>query len=107
MVSKIFKDSGNEVVIEELLEGEEASYFALCDGETAIPVAGNDLLFTFFCIESTKGAQDHKQVYDGDKGPNTGGMGAYSPAPVLTPEMEQKVDVEHFGEEKDRTEKLC
>ncbi|EKX52555.1 hypothetical protein GUITHDRAFT_65159 [Guillardia theta CCMP2712] len=76
MVSKIFKDSGNEVVIEELLEGEEASYFALCDGETAIPVAG---------------AQDHKQVYDGDKGPNTGGMGAYSPAPVLTPEMEQKI----------------
>jgi phosphoribosylamine--glycine ligase len=64
--------AGAEVVIEEFLEGEEASFFALCDGATAIPLAS---------------AQDHKRVFDGDKGPNTGGMGAYSPAPVMTPEM--------------------
>jgi len=61
--------AGAEVVIEEFLVGEEASFFALCDGETAIPLAS---------------AQDHKRVHDGDKGPNTGGMGAYSPAPVMT-----------------------
>jgi phosphoribosylamine--glycine ligase len=64
--------AGAEVVIEEFLEGEEASFFALCDGETAIPLAS---------------AQDHKRVGDGDTGPNTGGMGAYSPAPVMTPQM--------------------
>src|SRR5215213_6636374 len=64
--------AGAEVVIEEFMEGEEASFFALCDGETAIPLAS---------------AQDHKRVGDGDTGPNTGGMGAYSPAPVMTPEM--------------------
>jgi phosphoribosylamine--glycine ligase len=64
--------AGAEVVVEEFLEGEEASFFALCDGTTAIPLAS---------------AQDHKRVFDGDKGPNTGGMGAYSPAPVMTPEM--------------------
>jgi phosphoribosylamine--glycine ligase len=64
--------AGAEVVIEEFLAGEEASFFALCDGETAIPLAS---------------AQDHKRVGDGDTGPNTGGMGAYSPAPVMTPEM--------------------
>ena len=59
-------------MIEEFLVGEEASFFALCDGETAIPLAS---------------AQDHKRAFDGDKGPNTGGMGAYSPAPVMTPEI--------------------
>jgi phosphoribosylamine--glycine ligase len=64
--------AGAEVVIEEFLVGEEASFFALCDGETAIALAS---------------AQDHKRVGDGDTGPNTGGMGAYSPAPVMTPEM--------------------
>jgi phosphoribosylamine---glycine ligase len=64
--------AGAEVVIEEFLSGEEASFFALCDGETAVPLAS---------------AQDHKRVGDGDTGPNTGGMGAYSPAPVMTPEM--------------------
>jgi phosphoribosylamine--glycine ligase len=64
--------AGSEVVVEEFLEGEEASFFALCDGETAIPLAS---------------AQDHKRVGDSDVGPNTGGMGAYSPAPVMTPEM--------------------
>ena len=65
-----------EIVIEDCLVGEEASFFALCDGKTAIPLAS---------------AQDHKRVFDGDKGPNTGGMGAYSPAPVMTPEMNQRV----------------
>ncbi len=61
-----------EIVIEEFLRGEEASFFALCDGDTAIPLAS---------------AQDHKRVFDGDKGPNTGGMGAYSPAPIMTENM--------------------
>jgi phosphoribosylamine--glycine ligase len=65
-----------EIVIEDCLVGEEASFFALCDGETAIPLAS---------------AQDHKRVGDGDKGPNTGGMGAYSPAPIMTPDMNQRV----------------
>jgi phosphoribosylamine---glycine ligase len=64
--------AGAEVVIEEFLVGEEAAFFALSDGEAAIPLAS---------------AQDHKRVGDGDTGPNTGGMGAYSPAPVMTPEM--------------------
>jgi phosphoribosylamine---glycine ligase len=68
--------AGAEVVVEEFLEGEEASFFALCDGETAVPLAS---------------AQDHKRVFDGDEGPNTGGMGAYSPAPVMTPELSRRV----------------
>ena len=68
-------EAGAEVVVEEFLTGEEASFFALCDGETAIPLAS---------------AQDHKRAFDGDQGPNTGGMGAYSPAPVMTPEMTQR-----------------
>ncbi|MEP7031402.1 MAG: phosphoribosylamine--glycine ligase [Pseudolabrys sp.] len=65
-----------EIVIEDCMVGEEASFFALCDGDSAIALAS---------------AQDHKRVGDGDKGPNTGGMGAYSPAPVMTPEMNQRV----------------
>jgi phosphoribosylamine---glycine ligase len=69
-------DAGGEVVIEEFLGGEEASFFALCDGETAIPFAT---------------AQDHKRVYDGDKGPNTGGMGAYSPAPNIDAAMSARI----------------
>ncbi len=64
-----FGDAGAEVVIEEFMEGEEASWFILCDGENVLPVGT---------------AQDHKRAYDGDKGLNTGGMGAYSPAPVMT-----------------------
>jgi len=64
-----FGDAGAEIVVEEFMEGEEASFFALTDGEHVLPLAG---------------AQDHKRVFDGDKGPNTGGMGAYSPAPVLS-----------------------
>jgi len=65
-----------EIVIEDCLVGEEASFFALCDGDTAIALVS---------------AQDHKRVGDGDKGPNTGGMGAYSPAPVVTPQLHARV----------------
>ena len=70
-----FGDAGATLVIEEFLDGEEASFFAITDGETILPMIG---------------AQDHKRTYDGDKGPNTGGMGAYSPAPVFTAEVEQR-----------------
>ncbi|TPL73387.1 phosphoribosylamine--glycine ligase [Mesorhizobium sp. B2-3-15] len=67
-----FGAAGAEVVVEEFMTGEEASFFCLCDGTTALPFGT---------------AQDHKRVGDGDVGPNTGGMGAYSPAPVMTPDM--------------------
>ncbi|MEP5758305.1 MAG: phosphoribosylamine--glycine ligase [Litoreibacter sp.] len=69
MLGGAFGDAGAEVVIEEFMEGEEASFFLLCDGKTVLPVGT---------------AQDHKRAFDGDEGPNTGGMGAYSPAPVLS-----------------------
>jgi phosphoribosylamine--glycine ligase len=69
-------EAGTEVVVEEFLTGEEVSFFVLCDGEHAIPLAT---------------AQDHKRAFDGDKGPNTGGMGAYSPAPMMTPELSRRV----------------
>ena len=70
--SGAFGSAGREVVIEEFLEGEEASFFALSDGKTALALAT---------------AQDHKRAFDGDQGPNTGGMGAYSPAPIMTPAL--------------------
>ncbi|MDH3594092.1 MAG: phosphoribosylamine--glycine ligase [Rhodospirillales bacterium] len=76
MEGDAFGAAGSELVIEEFLEGEEASFFALVDGETALPLAT---------------AQDHKRVGDGDTGPNTGGMGAYSPAPVLSEARCQEV----------------
>jgi phosphoribosylamine---glycine ligase len=76
MFAGAFGEAGAEVVIEAFLDGEEASFFALCDGEKALAFAS---------------AQDHKRVGDGDKGPNTGGMGAYSPAPVVTPEVAARV----------------
>jgi phosphoribosylamine---glycine ligase len=72
-------EAGGEVVIEDFLEGEEASFFALCDGETAIPLTT---------------AQDHKRAFDGDQGPNTGGMGAYSPAPNIDDAMSARVMAE-------------
>ncbi|MDF1599559.1 phosphoribosylamine--glycine ligase [Mesorhizobium sp. YIM 152430] len=71
-----FGEAGAEVVVEEFLEGEEASFFCLCDGRTALPFGT---------------AQDHKRVGDGDTGPNTGGMGAYSPAPILTQALVDEV----------------
>ncbi|WP_407492402.1 phosphoribosylamine--glycine ligase [Pseudooceanicola sp. MF1-13] len=71
-----FGSAGAEVVIEEFMEGEEASFFVLCDGKNALPVGT---------------AQDHKRAYDGDEGPNTGGMGAYSPAPILDEAMQTQV----------------
>ena len=70
-----FGDAGAAVVIEEFMAGEEASFFVLCDGATCLPIGT---------------AQDHKRVGEGDTGPNTGGMGAYSPAPVLTPAIQQQ-----------------
>ncbi|AEI14465.1 Phosphoribosylamine--glycine ligase [Flexistipes sinusarabici DSM 4947] len=72
LVDKIFGESGSSVVIEEYLNGEEASYLAFTDGNTILPL---------------QSSQDHKPVFDGDKGPNTGGMGAYSPAPVVTQDI--------------------
>ena len=74
-----FGGAGAQVVIEEFMEGEEASFFALTDGAAIVPFGS---------------AQDHKRVGDGDTGPNTGGMGAYSPAPVLTPELQARVMAE-------------
>ena len=75
MLGGAFGAAGAEVVIEEFMTGEEASFFVICDGKTALPLAT---------------AQDHKRAYDGDEGPNTGGMGAYSPAPVMTSDVEAR-----------------
>jgi len=76
MVKKAFGEAGKRVLIEEFLVGEEASFIVLTDGETVVPIASS---------------QDHKPIYDGDKGPNTGGMGAYSPAPVVTEGVHKKI----------------
>ena len=76
MFSGGFGEAGAEVVIEDFLSGREISFFALCDGETAIPLAS---------------AQDHKRVFDHDEGPNTGGMGAYSPTPFVTPAIHDAI----------------
>ena len=74
-VDAALSEPGARIVVEEFMTGEEASFFVLTDGETVLPLAT---------------AQDHKRAFDGDEGPNTGGMGAYSPAPVMTAEVEQK-----------------
>ncbi len=76
MGEKTFGEAGKNIIIEEFLEGEEASFLAITDGERVVPLAP---------------AQDHKAIFDGDKGPNTGGMGAYSPAPIITPALEIKI----------------
>ncbi len=79
MIEQSFGASGDEIVIEEFMVGEEASFFALVDGERAVPLAA---------------AQDHKAAHDGDHGPNTGGMGAYSPAPVVDTAMTKRIMAE-------------
>ncbi len=76
LAGNAFGEAGHRVVIEEYLEGEEASFIVMADGEHILPMATS---------------QDHKRVGDGDTGPNTGGMGAYSPAPVVTPEVHQRI----------------
>jgi len=79
MLQRVFGDAGDTVVIEEFLQGEEVSILALTDGRT---------------IYTLEASQDHKPVFDGDKGPNTGGMGAYSPVPVVTEKLLHKVETE-------------
>ena len=76
MIERAFGSAGDEVLVEELMVGEEVSFFALVDGITAVPLAS---------------AQDHKAVHDGDTGPNTGGMGAYSPTPVVTDALHDQI----------------
>lgn len=76
MEENAFGEAGQEIVIEEFMDGEEVSYFAICDGKSVLPFGS---------------AQDHKRAYDGDTGPNTGGMGAYSPARLMTPALEEEI----------------
>ncbi len=76
LVKKTFGEAGNQIIIEERIDGIEASYIALSDGEIAIPMASS---------------QDHKRIFDNDKGPNTGGMGAYSPTPIIDESMAKKI----------------
>jgi len=79
LVKKTFGDAGNKILIEERIDGIEASYIALSDGNVALPMASS---------------QDHKRIFDNDKGPNTGGMGAYSPTPVITDVLAEKIQKE-------------
>jgi phosphoribosylamine--glycine ligase len=79
MLEKRFGDAGEQVVLEEFLVGQEASYFVLSDGTRFV---------------SFSSAQDHKRIFDGDAGPNTGGMGAFAPSPLITPDMRQRIDDE-------------
>jgi phosphoribosylamine--glycine ligase len=76
MQTRVFGEAGERIVIEEFLDGEEVSFLAFSDGTTVLPLASS---------------QDHKRIFDGDQGPNTGGMGAYSPAPVMTPELSERI----------------
>lgn len=76
LVKKTFGDAGNRIIVEERIDGIEASYIALCDGVTAVPMASS---------------QDHKRIFDDDKGPNTGGMGAYSPTPIIDDTLADKI----------------
>ena len=76
MTEKAYGSAGDQVVIEECLQGEEASFMAFTDGKTVLPMASS---------------QDHKRIFDSDKGPNTGGMGAYSPAPIVTRKLEEQI----------------
>jgi phosphoribosylamine--glycine ligase len=76
MEARRFGSAGDTVVLEEFMTGQEASYFVLCDGTHAMPLGS---------------AQDHKRIFDDDKGPNTGGMGAFSPSPLVTPAMEERI----------------
>ena len=76
MIDRRFGSAGECIVLEEFLVGEEASYFVLTDGVSAMPLGS---------------AQDHKRIFDGDRGPNTGGMGAFSPSPLVTPQVEQRI----------------
>jgi phosphoribosylamine--glycine ligase len=82
MEKEIFGVAGSTVVIEECLEGQEATVMAFCDGKTLV---------------SMPPSQDHKRIFDDDKGPNTGGMGAYAPAPVVTPMLQQRIEKDIFG----------
>jgi phosphoribosylamine--glycine ligase len=79
MVERCFGAAGERVVLEEFMVGDEASYFVLADGRSAMPMAS---------------AQDHKRIFDHDEGPNTGGMGAFAPSPLVTPEMERRIQDE-------------
>ena len=79
LVKKTFGDAGNKIIIEERIDGIEASYIALSDGHVALPMASS---------------QDHKRIFDDDKGPNTGGMGAYSPTPIVTTDLAKKIQEE-------------
>lgn len=76
MVERRFGDAGSRLVVEDFMEGTEASFFVLCDGHTALPLSS---------------AQDHKRIFDHDQGPNTGGMGAFAPSPHVTPAIQQRI----------------